>query len=493
LLKLETIFDLALRQAYGSVTYYPEPLTACLNKRFLMTKTNYQSGVSAIVLAAGLGTRMRSKLPKVMHKIAGRPLVNHVTDTLSKAGVTDLTVVVGPGMEIIAKAVSPNLTVEQKLQSGTGDAVKSALDHITSKSGHVLILFGADPLIRPDTIHRMIARREQLDSPAVVVLGFHPDEPGSYGRLITGINSQLDAIIEAEEADSQTLAIGLCNSGIMAIDRSLLKTLISRITNNNAKGEYYLTDVVKIARELGHTCAYVEGDPNEFIGVDTRADLADAELALQRRLRQRALKNGTTLIDPNSIHLSFDTKIGIDVVIEPFVVIAPGVTIDDNATIRAYSHLEGAHVSSGAVIGPFARLRPGTDIGRGAKVGNFVEVKNAIFESGAKANHLSYVGDARVGAKANIGAGTITCNYDGYSKSFTDIGAGAFIGSNTALIAPIKVGDGAIVGAGSTISKTVPNNSLAITRPPQNTSRNFATKYRKAKSTQNQNVTLNNK
>ena len=484
---------MALRQVYGSVTYNLIPLTACLTKRFLMTKTNYQSGVSAIILAAGLGTRMRSKLPKVMHKIAGRPLVKHVTDALSKAGVTDLTVVVGSGMESVSKAVAPNPTVEQTLQSGTGDAVKSALEHITDKSGHVLILFGADPLIRPETIHLMIERRELLDNPAVVVLGFRPDEAGTYGRLITNNNHELDAIIEAKEADKQTLAIGLCNSGIMAIDRSLLKTLISKISNTNAKGEYYLTDVVAIARELGRTCAYVEDEANEFIGVDTRADLANAELALQRRLRQSALKNGATLIDPNSIHLSFDTKIGVDVVIEPFVVIAPGVTIDDNATIRAYSYLEGAHISSDSVIGPFARLRPGTDIGEGAKIGNFVEVKNAIFEPGAKANHLSYVGDARVGAKANIGAGTITCNYDGYNKSFTDIGAGAFIGSNTALIAPIKVGDGAIVGAGSTIYKAVPNNALAVARSPQNTTEKFATKYKKTKAKQKESAKFNNK
>ena len=458
-----------------------------------MTKTNTQSGVSAIVLAAGLGTRMRSKLPKVMHKIAGRPLVNHVTDALSKAGITDLTVVIGPGMEIVAQAVSPNSTVEQTLQSGTGDAVKATLARITDNNGHVLILFGADPLIQPKTIHQMIARREMADNPAVVIFGFRPDKPGTYGRLITGNNGQLNAIIEAKEADTETLAINLCNSGIMAIDRSLLKMLISKITNNNAKGEYYLTDVVSIARKLGRTCAYVEGDTNEFIGVDTRVDLADAELILQKRLRQRALENGATLIDPNSIYLSFDTKIGSDVVIEPFVVIAPGVTIDDNATIRAYSHLEGAHVSSGAVIGPFARLRPGTDIGEGAKIGNFVEVKNAIFETGSKANHLSYVGDARVGEKANIGAGTITCNYDGYNKSFTNIGAGAFIGSNTALIAPIKVGKGAIVGAGSTISKAVPDDALTVTRAPQKTTDRFAIKYRKMKATQKESAKLNNK
>lgn len=458
-----------------------------------MTKTNSESGVSAIVLAAGLGSRMRSNLPKVMHEIAGRPLVNYVTDALSKASITDLTVVVGPCMEIVTKTVSPYPTVEQELPSGTGDAVKSALDQITEKDGHVLILFGADPLIQPDTIRRMIVRRELSDNPAVVVLGFRPDKPKDYGRLITGNKDQLNAIIEVKEADTETLAIDLCNSGIMVIDRSLLKTLVSKINNNNAKGEYYLTDIVSIARELGHTCAYVEGDANEFIGVDTRADLADAELALQKRLRQQALENGCTLIDPNSVHLSFDTKIGSDVVIEPFVVIAPGVKIDDNAIIRAYSHLEGAHVSSGAVIGPFARLRPGTHIGEGARIGNFVEVKNAVFETSSKANHLSYVGDARVGAKANIGAGTITCNYDGYNKFFTDIGTGSFIGSNTALIAPIKVGAGAIVGAGSTISKDVPDNALAVTRSPHNTTKKFATKYRMSRAAQKENAKIKNK
>jgi bifunctional UDP-N-acetylglucosamine pyrophosphorylase/glucosamine-1-phosphate N-acetyltransferase len=279
----------------------------------------------------------------------------------------------------------------------------------------------------------------------------------------------------------------------MAIDRSVLTVLISEITNDNTKGEYYLTDIVAIARKLGRTCAYVEGDANEFIGVDTRADLADAEATLQTRLRQNALTNGATLIDPKSVHLSFDTKIGSDVVIEPFVVIAPGVTIDDNALIRSYSHLEGAHVSSGAVIGPYARLRPGAQIGVDAKIGNFVEVKNAIFEAGAKANHLSYVGDARVGAKANIGAGTITCNYDGYNKSHTDIGAGAFIGSNTALVAPAKVGDGAIVGAGSTITKAVPDNALAVTRASQKTSDGYATSYRKLKAARKERAKLKNK
>ena len=458
-----------------------------------MTKTNSSTPVSAIVLAAGLGTRMRSKLPKVMHKIAGLPLVNHVANALTDSNITDITIVVGPDMQIVSDAVAPYPAVEQTEQRGTGDAVKAALDHIPDDKGHVLVLFGADPLIQPETITRMIERRQQADDPAVVVLGFRPNTPGAYGRLVTESDDQLEAIIEAKEADEKTLAIDLCNSGIMAIDRSILKNLISSISDDNAKGEYYLTDIVGIAREQGRICAYVEGDAEEFIGVDTRADLADAEAVIQKRLRQKALDGGATLIDPGSVHLSYDTRIGSDVIIEPFVVIAPGVSIDDNATIRAYSHLEGAHVSSHAVIGPYARLRPGAEIGDGAKIGNFVEVKNATFEAGAKANHLSYVGDARVGAKANIGAGTITCNYDGYNKSHTDIGAGAFIGSNTALVAPVKVGDGAIIGAGSTIAKDVSGDALAITRAPQKSLAGYATSYRESKAAQKSRTKPKNK
>ncbi len=449
-----------------------------------MTKINSAPSTSAIVLAAGRGTRMRSIQPKVMHKIAGFPLVTHVIRALTTAEINHITVVVGPEMAQVTTAVAPYQTVEQTSQSGTGDAVKAAFSELTEEDGTVLVLFGADPLIQPDTIKRMIARRQQADNPAVVVLGFRPEEPGAYGRLVSDDEDNLKAIIEAKEADAETLAIDLCNSGIMAIDRKHIKALVSGITNNNTKGEYYLTDIVAIARKAGHVCAFVEGDAEEFIGVDTRADLAAAELALQKRLRAKAMDVGATLIDPASVHLSADTEIGSDVVIEPFVVIAPGVRIEDGATIRAYSHLEGAHVSSGAVIGPYARLRPGAKIGEDAKIGNFVEVKNAVFEAGAKANHLSYVGDARVGAKANIGAGTITCNYDGYNKSHTDIGAGAFIGSNTALVAPVNVGDGAIVGAGSTIAKNVPDNALAVTRSPQKTLEGYAASYRETKAEQ---------
>ena len=446
-----------------------------------MTKTNHHATVSAIVLAAGMGTRMHSRLPKVMHKIADLPLVNHVVNALADALVTDITVVVGPNMDVVSKAVAPHRAVEQTGQAGTGDAVKAALGSVPATQGHVLVLFGADPLIHPETIEQMITRRGQEDNPAVVVLGYRVNNPDGYGRLVTGDDDQLAAIVESNEADAATLEINLCNSGIMAIDRTVLPRLVAQITNDNKKGEYYLTDIVAIARAEGLHCAYVEGDFDDFIGVDSRHDLAEAEQAIQRRLQGRVLAGGATLVDPSSVHFSYDTRIGMDVLIEPHVVFGPGVSVDDGATIRSFSHLEGCHVSAEAVIGPYARLRPGTQIGEKVKIGNFVEVKNATFGASAKANHLSYVGDADVGAGANIGAGTITCNYDGFNKSETVIGAGAFIGSNTALVAPVKIGEGAIIGAGSTISKEVAKDALAITRADQKNIDGYAVKFRSKK------------
>ena len=444
-----------------------------------MTKTKSHNAVTAIVLAAGLGTRMKSRLPKVLHEIAGRSMVGHVLGALDEAGAGQAIVVVSEDSKSVVDAVAPHPTAIQSEPLGTGHAVKSALPTLSGNESDVLVLFGADPLVRPETISRMIARRQEDDAPAVVVLGFRPDDPGHYGRLITDDDDNLTAIVEARDATEDQLDIDLCNSGIMAIDGARLNALISRIGNDNARGEYYLTDIVVLAQEDGGTCAWIEGDADEFLGVDTRIDLAQAEALMQDRLRERALDNGATLIDPMSVFFSWDTKTGQDVVIGPNVVFGPGVTIDDNVEIRAFSHIEGAHVSPGAIIGPFARLRPGADIGRDARIGNFVEVKNATFGDGAKANHLSYVGDTTVGAKANIGAGTITCNYDGFLKSRTGIGAGAFIGSNTALVAPVKVGDGAIVGAGSTITKDVAADALALTRATQKEIRDWAPRYRK--------------
>jgi len=443
-----------------------------------MTKPQSTSAARAIVLAAGLGTRMKSRWPKVLHKVAGRSLVGHVLSALEAAGVKRSIVVISEDAKQVEEAVAPHSVAVQARQLGTGDAVRSALPLLGQDDQDVLVLFGADPLIQPETISRMIERRRGPDNPAVVVLGFRSRDPGNYGRLITGDDGNLEAIVEAGDATEDEARIDLCNSGIMAISGTRLKSLIARLGNNNAKGEYYLTDIVALARQDGASCAWVEGDSDELLGVDTRADLAEAERLMQVRLRQRAMDGGATLVDPLSVFFSFDTAVRQDVIIGPNVVFGPGVTLADNVEVRAFSHIEGATVSEGAIIGPFARLRPGADIGRDARVGNFVEVKNAILGEGAKANHLSYVGDADVGAKANIGAGTITCNYDGFLKSRTGIGEGAFIGSNTALVAPVNIGEGAIVGAGSTISKDVAADELAVTRAPQKAIKGWATRFR---------------
>ena len=342
-------------------------------------------------------------------------------------------------------------------------AARSALADF---DGDVLVVYGDTPLITLPTLQGMLAARRAPSDPAVVVLGFRPVDPAAYGRLILGPDGSLDAIVEANDAAPEHLMVGLCNSGVMAIDGARLFGLLERVGNYNAKGEYYLTDIVHLARGDGVACGFVEGSARELIGINSRADLAEAEGIVQDCLRNRAMAGGATLIDPRSVWFSWDTEIGRDVTIGPSVVFGPGVRIGNNVRIQGFCHFEGASVEDGAVIGPFARLRPGAAIGQDAHVGNFVEIKNAVIETGAKVNHLSYIGDARVGAKTNIGAGTITCNYDGFFKSHTDIGAGAFIGSNTCLVAPVAIGDGAIVGAGSAIGKDVPAGALAVTRGP---------------------------
>lgn len=462
--------------AYGNVR--AEAVPAYLVAQPPMTKKKSEKS-AAIVLAAGLGTRMKSALPKVMHGLAGRPMIQHLLASIGAAGVERITVVVAPESDGVAEAVAPHQTVIQDRQLGTGDAVKAALPALDGFDGDVLVLFGADPLIRPETITRMIERRRADDGPAVVVLGFRPDDPAAYGRLVTDTDGRLTAIVEAKDATPEQLAIGLCNSGIMAIDGKRLPALIGRIGNDNAKAEYYLTDIIALAVGDGDTCAFIEGEAEELIGVDDRADLARAEAVLQGRLRADAMANGTTLIDPDTVYLSFDTRLGRDTVVEPQVFFGPGTRVGDGVEIKAFSHIEGADIADGAVIGPFARLRPGTRIETGARVGNFVETKNITLGEGAKANHLTYLGDSKIGAKANIGAGTITCNYDGFNKSRTEIGAGAFIGSNTALVAPVTIGDGAIVGAGSTIAKDVDADALAVTRAPQDQRAGWAAKFRK--------------
>ncbi len=420
------------------------------------------SKIAVIVLAAGLGTRMKSKLPKVMHPLAGRPMISHLMETIKGLEPENVCVVVGDFMDSVSETVSPFPTAVQSERLGTAHAVLAARETIGDFDGDVLVVFGADPLITLSTLENILDVRAQ--GAAIAVLGFRPDDPGLYGRLVEDKDGNLEAIVEAKDATDEQLEINFCNSGVMAIDGAVLWNLLEQIGNDNAKGEYYLRDIIDLARADGLTCAVWEGDPDELIGIDSRADLAEAEAILQDRLRSEAMAGGATMTDPTTVFLSYDTVIGADVLIGPNVFFGPGVNIGEGCTINPFSHLEGATVNKGATVGPFARLRPGTNLGGGAKVGNFVEIKNAVIKPAAKIPHLSYIGDAEVGAGANIGAGTITCNYDGFFKSRTVIGKGAFIGSNTALVAPVTIGEGAVVGAGSTISKDVDADALGITR-----------------------------
>lgn len=421
--------------------------------------------IAVVILAAGKGTRMKSGLPKVMHAVAGRPMIAHLLDTVSTLSPEKVVVVVGPDMDLVTGTVAPHLTCVQADRNGTGGAVKAARQELEGFTGTVLVLYGDTPLVRAETM--AAAAGACADGAAVSVLGFRPSHFHQYGRLITDASGALTAIVEARDASPEELDVNLCNSGVMAFDGRHLFGLLDQLDTNNSKGEYYLTDTVRLACAAGLSAAVVEGDEDELLGVNSREDLAVAEAVVQDELRTRAMENGATLVDPATVWFRHDTKLGRDVVVQPNVVFGPGVTVADNVEIRAFSHLEGATVASGAIIGPYARLRPGAQIGENAHIGNFVEVKNAEIGTGAKANHLTYIGDATIGAGANIGAGTITCNYDGFGKYRTVIGAGAFIGSNSALVAPVTIGDGAIVAAGSTISRDVEKDSLSIERAKQ--------------------------
>ena len=436
---------------------------------------------AAIVLAAGIGTRMKSRLPKVMHQIAGRPMIGHLLATVATLAPARVAVVVGPDMAAVSEAAAPAETVVQDAPLGTGHAVLAARDALADFDGDVVVLFGADPLISAATIDAALAVRRAEPAPAIVVIGMRPDDPGAYARLVTDGAGGLDRIVEARDASDDELAIPLCNAGTMVADRARLFDLLGRVGNDNAKNEYYLTEVVALARADGEPCGYVEAPAEELIGIDSREDLAAAEAHVQQNLRARAMAGGVTLIDPASVHLSFDTTFGQDVVVEPNVVFGPGVRVGSDVRIGAFSHLGSAQLGDGVTVGPFARLRRGAEIATGARIGNFVEVKNATIEADAKVMHLSYLGDARLGAGANVGAGTITCNYDGVKKSHTDIGAGAFIGSNAALVAPVTIGDGAVIGAGSVITRDVPGDALALTRAPLETREGWAKRIHEAK------------
>ncbi len=424
---------------------------------------------------------MKSALPKVLHPLAGRPMIRHVLDAVATLKPDRVCVVVGPEMESVARAVAPADVAVQVRQIGTADAVRAAAKSLAGFTGDVLVLYGDTPLVKPETLHRMIEARRAANDPAVVVLGFRPADPGAYGRLIVNPAGVLEKIVEHLDANPRERAVTLCNAGLMAFDGKRLFELLDHVGSANAKGEYYLTDVVGLARARGYACSVVEAPAEEVLGVNARSELAEAELILQNRLRRRAMDEGATLLDPATTWFSSDTVLGRDVTIGPSVVFGPGVKVADRVEIKAFSHLEQCSVAEGATIGPFARLRPAADIGEGAHVGNFVEIKNAKVEAGAKVNHLTYIGDAVIGAKANIGAGTITCNYDGFGKYKTEIGAGAFIGSNSSLVAPVKIGAGAIIGAGSVITLEVEADALAVARGRQQNYPGWAERFRSSK------------
>jgi bifunctional UDP-N-acetylglucosamine pyrophosphorylase/glucosamine-1-phosphate N-acetyltransferase len=430
------------------------------------------SRLAAIVLAAGSGTRMKSAHPKVMHRVAGRPMIAHLLHALEPLQPEATTVVIGAGMEAVARFVAPAETAVQDPPLGTGDAVRTALARLAGRLAppgvieDVLVLFGDTPLLTGETLQRFLGERRRTQA-AILVAAMRPADPGPYGRLVLSPEGELERIVEAIDADESERAIPLVNGGIMALEARHLGDLVAALDCDNRKGEFYLTDIVKIARRKGLSRRTLELPAEELCGVNDRAELAAAEALMQNRLRRAAMSSGTTLVAPQTVFLCADTVLGRDVIVEPNVTFGPGVTVGEGAHIFSFSHLEGAEVGAGALVGPFARLRPGAVLEDEVHIGNFVEVKASRLGRGVKANHLAYLGDSRIGPGANIGAGTITCNYDGVNKHPTTIGPGAFIGSNTALVAPVEVGAGAIVAAGSVVTANVPAQALSLARGQQ--------------------------
>lgn len=420
-------------------------------------------GITAIILAAGQGKRMNSAVPKALHAVAGRSLIGHVIAAARDAGADDMIVVVAPGAEAVAAAVAPYRTAVQAVPRGTGDAVKAALPVLGDRAGCVLILLGDMPLMRAQMLRDLVAAKGDAKL-AVLGVDFVRNPP-AFGRLVLNADGTLAKIVEDRDATDAEKAITLCNSGAFCVDAEVLRAYLPRLKNDNVQGEFYITDLPALLAADGHkTNVMISMKTEQLMGVNSRTDLAAAEQKAQEALRRRAMENGATLIDPATVYFAHDTVIGRDVVIEPHVFFGSGVTVGDNVTIHAFSHIEGATIETGAHIGPFARLRPGAVIGEKARIGNFVEVKNATLGKGAKANHLAYIGDADVGADVNFSCGAITVNYDGFDKHRTVIGAGAFVGCNVNLIAPVTVGAGALVAAGSTIAKDVPPDALAVAR-----------------------------
>lgn len=432
--------------------------------------------ISLVILAAGQGTRMNSDLPKVLHQIGSSPMLHHAMQAGRSLGLDRTVVVTGHGAEAVAKSAlaydEDVLVVLQAEQKGTAHAVAQAAPLLADAAGDVIVLYGDTPFIRPETLEAMQAARARH---AVVVLGFHAADPDRYGRLVTDGDNLLK-IVEYKDASDEERAITLCNSGVVCADAKLLFSLVAEVGNANASGEYYLTDIPELARKRGLSAGVVICPEAETMGINTRAQLAEAEAAFQACARAEALENGVTLTAPDTVFFALDTVVGRDAIVGPNVVFGPGVTVESGAEIRAFCHLEGCHISRGATVGPFARLRPGAELAEDVHVGNFVEIKNAILEEGVKVGHLTYIGDADIGEHTNIGAGTVTCNYDGVMKHRTKIGKNAFIGSDTMLVAPVTVGDGALTASGSVITQDVPAEALALARAQQVNKPGLATK-----------------
>jgi bifunctional UDP-N-acetylglucosamine pyrophosphorylase/glucosamine-1-phosphate N-acetyltransferase len=438
------------------------------------------AAIAGIILAAGQGTRMKSARPKVMHAVAGRPILGHVIAAMRAAGIERLVVVTAADAdEARAYAAGEDAeSVIQEPQLGTGHAANAARELLGSFDGTIVTTYGDMPLVTRECFEASLTAREKT---GLSLVAFRADNPAAYGRVILDSDGLLDRIVEFTDANEDERACNLCNAGILAADAKQFFRWTAALKNDNAQHEYYLTDVPALARRDAIRCAVAVVNEIEVAGVNSRAELARAEQGMQARLREAALSNGVGMLDPDTVYLAHDTVLEADVQIQPFVLFGPGVTVRSGAVIRAFSHLEGAEVGRNTIVGPYGRLRPGAVLAEDVHIGNFVEVKNSHVDKGAKVNHLSYIGDASVGAGTNIGAGTITCNFDGFDKHRTEIGAGVFIGSNTALVAPVKVGDGAYVGAGSTIAKDVPANALAVVRAAQAEKSGWAAKFRTRK------------
>lgn len=439
------------------------------------------NSLQIVVLAAGQGTRMKSDLPKILHPLGGRPALHYVLELAHQMDPEEVVLVVSPHLRDIQTPFSHKIAVQHPAL-GTGDALKCALAYLKPQ-GHVLVLFGDTPLIQKETLDQMLGLALSQPEMAVILLGMRPADKQNYARLMINEEGEFEEVIEHKDLTPSQKEISLCNSGVALVRGDLLNTLLSSLRPNNAAQEYYLTDLVKIARQKGYSCGVVEGEASEFMGINTRQDLSLAEKIFQDRWRDKAMTEGVTLVDPTTVYFSYDTKFSSDITLHPCVVLGPGVVLEKGAEILPFCRLSETYVGPQAIVGPFAHLRGGVCLQEKAEIGNFVEVKKSTFGSKAKAKHLSYIGDAEIGPQSNIGAGTITCNYDGFKKSKTYIGEGVFIGSNSSLVAPLTIGDYAIVGAGSVVVKDVESRALALARSNQTILENGADMFREKRQT----------